>query len=102
MSVASVGANFNNSLMAPLVLPCAFASNSCPSNTNVSTTAVASKYKCTVPDSVLNWAGKTEGNNKPTMLKTNATPVPIPISVNIFKFQLTIDFQALSKNIQQA
>ena len=43
--VASVGASFSNSLMAPLVLLCALASNNCPNKTNVKTTAVASKYK---------------------------------------------------------
>ncbi len=101
-NVASVGANFNSSLIAPLVLLCALASNNCPNNTKVKTTVVASKYKWTVPSEVLNWSGKTVGNNNPIILKTKATPVPIPIKVNMFKFQLIMDFHALSKNIQQA
>jgi hypothetical protein len=42
-----VGANFNNSFMAPLVL-CALASNNWPNKTKVSITVVASKYRCTV------------------------------------------------------
>ena len=44
-NVASVGANFNSSFIAPLVLLCAFASNNCPNKTKVKTTAVASKYR---------------------------------------------------------
>ncbi len=100
--MASVGANFNNSLMAPLVRLWALASNNCPNKTSVKITVVASKYKCTVPISVLNSAGKKSGNNKPNTLNKKATPAPIPISVNIFKFQLIIDFQARSKNIQLA
>ena len=35
-----------------------------------------------------------------TILNKNATPVPIPINVNMFKCHVTTDFQALSKNIQ--
>ena len=100
--VASVGASFNNSLIAPLVWLCALASSNCPNKTKVRITVVASKYNNTVPCSVLNSLGKISGKNIPTKLNKNATPVPIPMSVNIFRFQVIIDFQARTKNTQQA
>ena len=91
INMASVGANFNNSLIAPLVWLCALASNSCPNKTKVRITVVASKYNNTAPVSVLNSFGKISGKNIPNKLNKNATPVPIPISVNIFKFHVIMD-----------
>jgi len=35
--------------------------------------------------------------NNPTMLNINATPEPMPMSVNMFKFQVIIDLHALIK-----
>ncbi len=42
------------------------------------------------------------GKNKATILKSHATPEPIPMSVNIFKFHVTTERHALSKNIHVA
>jgi hypothetical protein len=75
MKVATVGANFNNSLWHHWFC-CALASNNWPNKTKVSITVVASKYRCTVPPSVLNSFGKYSGKNKPNRLG-NSEPIPI-------------------------
>ena len=60
--------------------------------------AAASKYTATSPPSPRKDDGKIPGNSTPTTLNPYATPVPRPISVNIFKLRVTRDRQPRTKN----
>ncbi len=84
---ALFGASFKSSFMAAFVLLWARASRSCPKSTRVRITVAASKYTCTVPVSDLNCAGNTSGNAMPATLNSQAIPAPIPMRVNILRFQ---------------
>jgi hypothetical protein len=53
------------------------------------------------PHSVLNSGGKHLEKTIQNTKQKKSNPAPIPIKVNIFKFQLIIDFQ-LEQNIQAA
>ena len=62
-------------------------------------TEAASKYTSTVP-SIRNASGKMPGATVATTLNSQATPVPIAISVNMFRFMVRTEVQPRWKNGQ--
>lgn len=75
-------------------------SRTCPSKTSVVITAADSKYTATVPSGPRNAAGKIPGNSVATRLYIYATPIPSPISVNMFRLRWIMDCRPRSKNGQ--
>ncbi len=64
-------------------------------------TAAASKYTATAPPA-RTAAGKISGVSVATMLYAQATPVPMAMSVNMFKLRVSSDCQPRTKNDQPA
>ena len=99
---AVFGARSSNARIAPPVCSRARSSRTCPSRTSTVMTAAASKYTATVPSAERRVSGNAPGMTVPTTLYIQATPVPMAIRVNMFKWRVTRDCQPRSKKGQPA
>ena len=61
-------------------------------------TAAASKYTATAPSMPRKASGKMPGARVATTLYSQATPVPIAISVNMLRLRVRSDAQPRTKN----